>query len=123
MQFICPITEWIEKTAQRGKAVGNKVIFRYVVAVDNYNWIIALQNKNSPQLVGQKFFSGMENLYKYLKMYSDDAWEVIQEINDLAAKQFNTDKLDISEENLQEMDDYYHINFNLHDDVKKRLTA
>ena len=67
MELFIPLTPFQTKTAERGKASGNQVTTRFVLAADNWNWAFGYQKANeSGDLVGQSFFGSMRQMLFFL---------------------------------------------------------
>jgi hypothetical protein len=60
MKMVCVLNEWQCETVDRGRFKGQESKFRYVLAVDNWNWMIADQRKdaNAP-MTGYLYYPSM----------------------------------------------------------------
>ncbi len=63
MQLLCAITDWEKRTAERGKAAGNQITSRMVVAGDNWNYVYGLQSgTEAANIIGQAFYTSIRIL-------------------------------------------------------------
>lgn len=133
MHLLTSLTTRIEREVTRGRAVGNKTRYEFVVAADKYNWIIAKfvydENGKLSNEQGLKFYATfrtlLPNILKYAAENKGDfetqpeAKDVFDKVNVALARVTNTPKFvpenPITTENLQEagsaMTAYYKVNF------------
>jgi hypothetical protein len=62
MKMLCPLTDWKEEKITRGRFAGDTTRFRYVVALDQWNWCIASQVNEKGNIVGESFYGNMKTL-------------------------------------------------------------
>jgi hypothetical protein len=73
MRLLCELTDWKEDVVQRGRSAGSVTRFRYVIAADNWNWLIGIQRTNeSTQVVGEAFVGSMNMLFSFLDKKAED---------------------------------------------------
>lgn len=69
MQLLCAITDWETNEAKRGRAKGNSITSRTVVAGDNWNWCVGTQRggKDDSTIVGEQFIGCMRQLLPHFE--------------------------------------------------------
>jgi hypothetical protein len=100
MQFLCHITDWDKRTVERGRAAGNEITTRTVIAADNWNWLIGLETQGKPQIIGQKFYGGFSTLLPALYQEKVDvnivSKRVIAELSLRTGIAFDADKVTVT---------------------------
>jgi hypothetical protein len=73
MQLLCALTDWQTSEVKRGRAKGNSVTSRCVVAADNWSWIVGTQRggKEDSNIVGESFHGNIRLLFSYLQESED----------------------------------------------------
>ncbi len=46
MKILMPVSDWEEKIISRGRTAGGTIKTRWIIACDNWNWIVATQSAN-----------------------------------------------------------------------------
>ena len=133
MHLLTSFTTRIERDVTRGRAVGNKTRYEFVVAADKYNWIIAKyvydEKGKLTNEQGLKFYGSFRTLLPGILRYADEnkddfestpsAEDVFDKVNEALARVTNKPKFvpekTITTENLkangEAMTLHYGVNF------------
>lgn len=133
MHLLTPFTTRIERDVTRGRAVGNKTRYEFVVAADKYNWIVAKfvydEKGKLTNEQGLKFFATFTTLLPGILRYADEkkdefdstpsAEDVFDKVNEALARVTDKPKFvpekTITTENLrangEAMTLHYEVNF------------
>jgi hypothetical protein len=66
-KILCPLTEWTDRKATRGRGAGNSITDRVVLAADKYNWILGTQNKENPDvLLDRNYYGSIKHVFSSL---------------------------------------------------------
>lgn len=120
MKVLCPLSDWKERKVERGKSVGNTIIQRDVLALDPWNYIIGVQNKNDMNVIGQMYYGNLATLFIDLELvlFGQEFKYFIKQLIDILSnrlnKKFNLDiknPHDNAEKIGKEIDRKYDISF------------
>lgn len=67
MKILCPLSNWQERIAERGRGAGKRIRQRYILAADKWTWIVGVQTGDGTKpVVCEKFYGNMKCLISSL---------------------------------------------------------
>lgn len=85
-RIVFPLTEYVTRTAERGRGSGNTITDRWVLMRDNRNFYIAVQNNKT--IIGKKFASKIEHLIPMIKSeLGIPMKETFEKLSDILSKE------------------------------------
>tara|TARA_Y100000310_G_scaffold269116_1_gene282095 strand:+ start:444 stop:1097 length:654 start_codon:yes stop_codon:yes gene_type:complete len=124
--FLMPMSDWITDTASKGRNVDEDFTYRWVLAADKFNWILARQRQDTDELDSfKKYFAGFRSMFLYmdgimkLKTPTDAVLDKLCQVLDKSIEDDGEDKTPA--EFGKVIDKSLQVNFCLHDNIYERV--
>jgi len=122
---LCPLTDWVTTKVKIGRAIGNVITRRIVIAADSSNWMLRQQFEDGKLGQGGHYYPGFKLLLQRVKQLHGleplkVAVTVVGHLNELMGVREFQGSVDIEELGTA-IDKTFKVNFNVHDNVLGRV--